>query len=316
MTASPRKAARLANDDALVTLLADMFATRAAGEWEHLLTPAGVACVEAFEASHSEFTCTDPVLRETGLVVEVDHPAFDTILRAGPPVALSETPGRAAAGCLVGQHTDQILEELGYSTEQVEELKTKQVVFGRAERARLTPALLLVRHGRVLLGQPSLVAREVRPVAERPHSPGAGEGRVRRHQHEFAGDVPVAGAPSARSTRRRRAGGRSEPAGGTPPRASWSPRACRGGAARGRGPRRAPRPSTLRGPRRVHLRAPAGTRCRTARRRRRRAPRSTARAGTPRSGGTRRTARPRRRCAAAPGSPNPPTPSMPSRAVY
>ena len=127
------EAARLANDDALVTLLADIFATRPAGEWEHLLTPAGVACVEAFDASHSEFTCTDPVLRETGLVVEVDHPAFDTIVRAGPPVAMSETPGRAAPGCLVGQHTDLILEELGYSAEQVAELKTRQVVFGRAE---------------------------------------------------------------------------------------------------------------------------------------------------------------------------------------
>ena len=132
--------ARLANDDALVTALADVFATRAAGEWEHLLTAAGVACVQAFEASHSEFTCTDPVLRETGLVVEVDHPAFDKILRAGPPVAMSETPGRAAGGCLVGQHTDQILEELGYSAEQVEELKTKQVVFGRAADDQLTPA--------------------------------------------------------------------------------------------------------------------------------------------------------------------------------
>ncbi len=127
------EAARLANDGALATLLAEIFATRPAGEWEHLLTPAGVACVEAFDASHSEFTCTDPVLRETGLVVEVDHPAFDTIVRAGPPVAMSETPGRAAPGCLIGQHTDLILEELGYSTEQVAELKTRQVVFGCAE---------------------------------------------------------------------------------------------------------------------------------------------------------------------------------------
>jgi crotonobetainyl-CoA:carnitine CoA-transferase CaiB-like acyl-CoA transferase len=123
------EAARLADDDALVALLAELFATQDARAWEELLTAAGVACVEAFDASHSEFTCTDPVLRETGLVVEVDHPAFDKILRAGPPVALSETPGRVAAGTLVGQHTDQILGELGYSAEQVQELKTKQVVF-------------------------------------------------------------------------------------------------------------------------------------------------------------------------------------------
>jgi crotonobetainyl-CoA:carnitine CoA-transferase CaiB-like acyl-CoA transferase len=125
--------ARLENDDALIALLAEVFATRDAAAWEQLLTAAGVACVEAFDASHSEFTCTDPVLRETGLVVEVDHPLFDKVLRAGPPVALSETPGRAAAGCLVGQHTHQILGELGYSVEQIQELETKQVVFGRPE---------------------------------------------------------------------------------------------------------------------------------------------------------------------------------------
>ena len=124
--------ARREHDDALVALLADEFATRDAAAWEQQLTAAGVACVEAFAASHSEFTCTDPVLRDTGLVMEVDHPRFEKILRAGPPVALSETPGRVAAGSLIGQHTDQILGELGYSPEQVEDLKTKQVVFGRS----------------------------------------------------------------------------------------------------------------------------------------------------------------------------------------
>jgi crotonobetainyl-CoA:carnitine CoA-transferase CaiB-like acyl-CoA transferase len=127
--------ARLTHDDALVAVLAEVFATRDAGAWEHLLTAAGVACVEASEVGHSEFTCTDPVLRETGLVVEVDHPLFEKVLRAGPPVALSDTPGRAAAGCLLGQHTHQILEELGYTAEQVEELETKQVVFGRHDQS-------------------------------------------------------------------------------------------------------------------------------------------------------------------------------------
>ena len=97
----------------------------------HLLA-AGVACVEAFESSHSEFTCTDPVLRETGLVVEVEHPRFGSILRAGPPVALSETTGRVAPGCLLGQHTDAILTELGYTPEQIRELEAVGAAFGPA----------------------------------------------------------------------------------------------------------------------------------------------------------------------------------------
>jgi crotonobetainyl-CoA:carnitine CoA-transferase CaiB-like acyl-CoA transferase len=118
-----------ADDDALATALQDLFATRDSAEWEQLLVPAGVACVAAFGASHSQFTCTDPVLRETGLVVEVEHPTFGNILRAAPPVVLSETPGRVAPSCLLGEHTEAILHELGYAPADIDDLVERQVVF-------------------------------------------------------------------------------------------------------------------------------------------------------------------------------------------
>ncbi len=121
--------ARREHDHELVAVLADAFAGDTAASWEQRLTDAGVACVEAFDASHSEFTCTDPVLRETGLVVEVEHPLFGPVLRAGPPVRFSETPGRVAPGCLVGQNTGSILAELGYPPERIEELAAKGAVF-------------------------------------------------------------------------------------------------------------------------------------------------------------------------------------------
>jgi len=41
----------------------------------------------------------------------VEHPLFGTIVRHGVTVQFSETPGRADAGCLIGQHTEQILGE-------------------------------------------------------------------------------------------------------------------------------------------------------------------------------------------------------------
>jgi crotonobetainyl-CoA:carnitine CoA-transferase CaiB-like acyl-CoA transferase len=122
--------ARRAADDALVAALDAVFATRTAPEWEKLLVPAGVACVAAFDGSHSQFTCTDPVLRETGLVVEVEHPRFGPILRAAPPVVLSETPGRVTPSCLLGEHTEALLAELGYSEEQIADLIDRKVVAG------------------------------------------------------------------------------------------------------------------------------------------------------------------------------------------
>jgi crotonobetainyl-CoA:carnitine CoA-transferase CaiB-like acyl-CoA transferase len=132
---------RAANADALAKALGDAFALKGAGEWERLLTPRGVACVEAFETTTAdsaaasmggmaEFTYTDPVIRETGLVAEIDHPIFGRILRHGPPSYFSETPARVAPGCRVGQHTDAILAELGYADDEIAKLHAAEVVFG------------------------------------------------------------------------------------------------------------------------------------------------------------------------------------------
>jgi len=131
LAADPRFATnddRRANDTDLAAVLSEILRTRTAAEWEARLAPSGIACVEAFQGSASEFTCTDPVLRETGLTVEVEHPLFGTIVRHGVTVQFSETPGRADAGCLIGQHTEQILGEIGYSSPEIADLKDKQVV--------------------------------------------------------------------------------------------------------------------------------------------------------------------------------------------
>jgi crotonobetainyl-CoA:carnitine CoA-transferase CaiB-like acyl-CoA transferase len=66
-------------------------------------------------------------------VAEVEHPKFGTVLRHGPTVQLSETPCRIAPGCLNGQHTEHVLEGLGYASEEIAALKAKKVVFVRAE---------------------------------------------------------------------------------------------------------------------------------------------------------------------------------------
>jgi len=70
------------------------------------------------------------VLRETGLVVEIEHPVFEKVLRHGLTVAFSETPGRLAPCCLCGEQTEKILGELGYSSDEIAKLKADAVVFG------------------------------------------------------------------------------------------------------------------------------------------------------------------------------------------
>jgi crotonobetainyl-CoA:carnitine CoA-transferase CaiB-like acyl-CoA transferase len=124
-------AQRLAHDDELIAELTQRLAPTSADDLESRLTAAGVSCVHAFDGNHSTFTITDPVMRETGLTAEVVHPKFGPIIRHGLPAKLSDTPGRLAPGCLNGQHTEAILAEQGYSTDEIERLKRDKVVFAQ-----------------------------------------------------------------------------------------------------------------------------------------------------------------------------------------
>jgi formyl-CoA transferase len=70
----------------------------------------------------------EPALRATGTVVEVDHPKRGKYLSVGNPIKLSDSPTEVVRSPLLGEHTDQVLEELGYSREQVAALHEAKVV--------------------------------------------------------------------------------------------------------------------------------------------------------------------------------------------
>jgi len=53
----------------------------------------------------------DPGLRETGTVVEVDHPVRGKYLTVGNPIKLSDSPADVKRSPLLGEHTDEILKE-------------------------------------------------------------------------------------------------------------------------------------------------------------------------------------------------------------
>jgi len=70
----------------------------------------------------------EPSLRETGTVVEVDHPTRGKYLTVGNPIKMSDSPADVKRSPLLGEHTDEILAELGYAADQIAALRTEKVI--------------------------------------------------------------------------------------------------------------------------------------------------------------------------------------------
>ena len=70
-----------------------------------------------------------PSLRETGTIVEVDHPARGKYLTVGCPIKLSASPVEVKRSPLLGEHTDEILRDvIGLSDEGIAAAKAEGAV--------------------------------------------------------------------------------------------------------------------------------------------------------------------------------------------
>lgn len=66
----------------------------------------------------------DPVVRHLGLIAEVDHPTAGRVRAPGIPVRMTGTPPSVRrAPPLLGEHTDEVLADLGYSPDEVVALR-------------------------------------------------------------------------------------------------------------------------------------------------------------------------------------------------
>ena len=89
-------AARDANAAALSEILAEVFRTRPAEDWETSLLAGGVGCVTADAMSNFAFLFRDPQALANGIMAETEHPSFGgRYWRHAPMLRFSETPGEA-----------------------------------------------------------------------------------------------------------------------------------------------------------------------------------------------------------------------------
>jgi crotonobetainyl-CoA:carnitine CoA-transferase CaiB-like acyl-CoA transferase len=103
-----------------------LFRTRTRDAWWDLLSPANV-CVGKLNDMSEIFE--DPQLKARGMVTTVDHPELGPVRQLGVAIKLSETPG-AARGFAPwkGQHSDEVLGELGFGNEAIARLRAADVI--------------------------------------------------------------------------------------------------------------------------------------------------------------------------------------------
>lgn len=100
---------RLANRDVLVPMLKELSARRTTAEWLALLK-GHVPCAPVLSVKEA---LEDPWLVENGNVVEFPHPEFGPIRSMGAPVRVSSEALPVHRAPLLGEHTRDVLRELG-----------------------------------------------------------------------------------------------------------------------------------------------------------------------------------------------------------
>lgn len=117
---------RVENRERLAAEIEGVTEKRPRAHWLELLEREGVPCGPILDYAE---VFADPHVRERGLIQELEHPEAGRIRVVGPPVKLSLTPARVdRPSPLYGQHTAEVLGELGYTPDEVEGLVADGVV--------------------------------------------------------------------------------------------------------------------------------------------------------------------------------------------
>jgi len=90
-----------------------------------ILNPLNVPCGPILSMKE---LAEEPSLRATGTIVEVDHPDRGKYLTVGNPIKLSDSPTDVQRSPLLGEHTDEVLTEIGLSGAEIAAAKEENAV--------------------------------------------------------------------------------------------------------------------------------------------------------------------------------------------
>lgn len=106
--------------------VSEILMTKTRDEWFDILTKHDVPVGKVYDLDE---VSDDPQIKHRQMVVEIEDPKVGKVRQTGIAIKLSDTPGKVRSlAPLFGQHTDDILLDLGYTKKQIEELRKAQAI--------------------------------------------------------------------------------------------------------------------------------------------------------------------------------------------
>ncbi|WDV46556.1 CoA transferase [Clostridiaceae bacterium M8S5] len=117
---------RCKNYDEFTTVVGEFFMSKTKNELEEIFVEAGVPNAPVLtipEIMHH------PQIKARDMMLELEDPGIGKYLAIGNPMKLSETPAQLVHGApLLGQDTDSVLKDIGYSDEEIKSFHEKEIV--------------------------------------------------------------------------------------------------------------------------------------------------------------------------------------------
>ena len=118
--------ARVGNRDALIPIIEAVTAEKTTAAWQELLEEANIACGPINDLAR---VFDDPQVKARGMVMDLDHPLAGSVPQVRTPITYSATPlDYDRAPPTLGQQSDEVLEELGYSADDIAGLRGKGII--------------------------------------------------------------------------------------------------------------------------------------------------------------------------------------------
>jgi formyl-CoA transferase len=119
-------AKRASNRKALNAELNAALSAKKSDEWIAILNAAGVPCGPIYNMDQ---VFADPQVQHLHAAAKIEHPVLGEIRVVNQAVGLSRTPAiMASATAEIGQHTDEVLTEMGYSAAEIAALRKNKVI--------------------------------------------------------------------------------------------------------------------------------------------------------------------------------------------